>query len=117
VAGHDFNPHTLPVRAAEFLNRPDIPEGRLLNALHDGGYLGFATRRRVFIDGRLELGGSEFYRAHLASVHPEVLGRTILAHDIRLAVVPYGDIPSWFETLAIAERSHANRFQKALDNL
>ena len=29
----------------------------------------------------------------------------------------YDEIADWFETLAKAERSHANRFQKALDNL
>src|SRR6201998_1163061 len=28
-----------------------------------------------------------------------------------------GEIPGWFETLAKAERSHAGRFQKALDPL
>jgi rubrerythrin len=29
----------------------------------------------------------------------------------------FGEISDWFETLAKAERSHANRFQKALDGL
>lgn len=29
----------------------------------------------------------------------------------------FDEIADWFETLAKAERSHANRFQKALDNL
>ncbi len=29
----------------------------------------------------------------------------------------FGEIADWFETLAKAERSHANRFQKALDGL
>ncbi len=29
----------------------------------------------------------------------------------------FDDIANWFETLAKAERSHANRFQKALDSL
>ncbi len=29
----------------------------------------------------------------------------------------FGEIADWFETLAKAERSHANRFQKALDTL
>ena len=29
----------------------------------------------------------------------------------------YGEIADWFETLSKAERSHANRFQKALDTL
>jgi rubrerythrin len=29
----------------------------------------------------------------------------------------FDEIADWMETLAKAERSHANRFQKALDNL
>jgi rubrerythrin len=29
----------------------------------------------------------------------------------------FDEIADWFETLAKAERSHANRFQKALDQL
>lgn len=29
----------------------------------------------------------------------------------------YDEVADWFETLAKAERSHANRFQKALDHL
>ncbi len=29
----------------------------------------------------------------------------------------FEEIADWFETLAKAERSHANRFQKALDSL
>jgi len=29
----------------------------------------------------------------------------------------FAEIADWFETLAKAERSHANRFQKALDHL
>jgi rubrerythrin len=29
----------------------------------------------------------------------------------------FPEIADWFETLAKAERSHANRFQKALDTL
>jgi rubrerythrin len=29
----------------------------------------------------------------------------------------FSEIADWFETLAKAERSHANRFQKALDGL
>ena len=29
----------------------------------------------------------------------------------------FGEVADWFETLAKAERSHANRYQKALDAL
>jgi len=35
----------------------------------------------------------------------------------RLREQGFTDIAEWFETLAKAERSHANRFQKALDSL
>ena len=39
-------------------------------------------------------------------------------HLIRLARTEgFEEIADWFETLAKAERSHANRFQKALDVL
>jgi len=31
--------------------------------------------------------------------------------------VGFDDIADWFETLAKAKRSHANRFQEALDSL
>ena len=34
-----------------------------------------------------------------------------------LAREGFDEIADWFETLAKAERSHANRFQKALDAL
>lgn len=101
--GPGFNPHTLPVRAAAFLNRADVPPGRLLNALHDGGYLEFATRRPVFIDGRLEVGGAAWYRQHLATTRPDQLGATILRHDIQFVVVPFSDIPAWFQAIAAQE--------------
>ena len=38
-----------------------------------------------------------------------------MAHDARKE--GFEEIAEWFETLAKAERSHANRFQKALDEL
>jgi hypothetical protein len=42
---------SLPVGAAEFLDRNPLP-GRLFHPYTWGGYLMFSTRRKVFIDGR-----------------------------------------------------------------
>ena len=47
-----------------------------------------------------------------ARVHRHVSGMAKQARD-----EGFGEIADWFETLAKAERSHANRFQKALDAL
>lgn len=93
--GHRFNRDYLPVGAAEFLNRPDIPEGRMLNALHDGGYLHFATRRPVYCDGRLEIGGPDFYRHCMSLTHPDRLSEAVRALDVQFAVVPHRDVPVW----------------------
>ena len=44
-----------------------------------------------------------------------VAGETGMAKDARAE--GFDEIADWFETLAKAERSHANKFQKALDAL
>ncbi len=94
--GHTFNADFLPVRAAAFLNRGDVPEGRMLNTYADGGYLGFATRRKVFIDGRAELGGPEFFAAWAALTDPAAMREALSRHRVELAVVPYNEQPAWF---------------------
>ncbi len=45
-------------------------------------------------------------------VEDDFFGRGVVRRD-----EGFDEIADWFETLAKAERSHANRFQKALDNL
>ena len=43
--------------------------------------------------------------------------RRYLYFAAKADVEGFTEIADWFETLAKAERSHANRFQKALDSL
>ncbi len=58
--GWGWNADVLPVAAADFVHRNDLP-GRMLNHLNFGGYLIWATGYPVFIDGRLEVLGEEFF--------------------------------------------------------
>jgi len=58
--GYKFNEHVLPVRAAKFLNEHHL-EGKLLNHFNYGGYLIYALPQKVFIDGRTEVMGEEFF--------------------------------------------------------
>ena len=44
-------------------------------------------------------------------------GESFIVDKVIKEKVDINKIADWFETLAKAERSHANRFQKALDNL
>lgn len=79
------------------------------------------------------LGHLEFLRKDPVSGHPitrtrlniqsAIVGETAEYHDMypRMAEIArdegFEEIAIWFETLAKAERSHANQFQKALNTL
>lgn len=97
--GASFNAERLPVRASAFLNRPEVPPGRLLNHIDDGGYLAFATGRPVFVDGRLERIGAEFYAYCMALQDPDRMGAAILEHDIHMILVPYSYLGRWVQAL------------------
>jgi hypothetical protein len=76
--GGGVNAIVLPVEASLFL-RDRVPGPvPLLNQWDGGGWIGFATRWPVFIDGR-----------------NEVLARGIERFGIRAAVVPAVDLPEW----------------------
>ncbi len=93
--GHRFNGDWLPVGAAEFLNRPDVPPGNMLNMFNEGGFLGFATQRPVFIDGRAELTGEEFFSRYQLLEDPVQLAHGLDEFAIDLAVFPIGEAPNW----------------------
>ncbi len=112
--GLGWNRVALPIDAASWARRVRI-DGRVLNHLNFGGYLMWALDAPVFIDGRLEVVGEEFYeryRTMLAST--EALESGVAAYGIRWIVFPYATNPdllarlsrdsrwtlAWFDALA-----------------
>jgi hypothetical protein len=94
--GGGFNERVLPVRAAAFLAGEVPGPRRLLNNWEAGGYLGFVTGWPVFIDGRNEIMGEDFYREYLSAKVPETLPAVIRNHRIDGALVPFNDLPLWY---------------------
>ncbi len=91
--GLDWNRLTQPVAAADWA-RSAKPPGRVLNHLNFGGYLMWALSEPVFIDGRLEVMGEEFFAGYrrILAVRPE-LERTVARYDIGWTVFPYKIAP------------------------
>jgi tetratricopeptide (TPR) repeat protein len=101
--GYALNASVLPVRATEFLREAGV-EGRLFNHLADGGYLMWQLRRPVFIDGRLEVMGEEFYAEYLTASRANGLLALLERYDAQVAVFPYSGSPSWLDQLRAAPR-------------
>ena len=86
------------------------------------GYNDVATVFRSTAEG--ETGHAHGHLEYLETVGDPATGLPIgsTGNNLKAAIAgethEYTDMyPGWFETLAKAERSHANRFQKALDTL
>lgn len=93
--GGGCNEAVLPVRAAAFLRERVPGPVPVLNQWDAGGWIGFAIRWPVFIDGRNEVMGEAFYREYLALKSVEGLPRGLDRWGIRAAVVPAVDLPQW----------------------
>ncbi len=91
--GLGWNRLTQPVVAADWA-RSVGPPGKVLNHLNFGGYLMWALSEPVFIDGRLEVMGEEFFAGYrrTLTVRPE-LERAVARYGIGWTVFPYKIAP------------------------
>jgi hypothetical protein len=79
---------TFPVAAVDFLEESGLDETRIYNHYEWGGYL-IWRRIPVFIDGRTELYGNEFFLAYLQAF--EARGnwqRTLDSYDVETVIMP-----------------------------
>ncbi len=82
-----------PVRVVETIQRETL-RGPIYNHLDQGGYLIGALwpRERVFIDGRLEVMGEEFYTEYVRYSSGGAREEMLARYHPRVAVVPYTDL-------------------------
>jgi tetratricopeptide (TPR) repeat protein len=87
--GLAWNRIALPADAARFAVDAGLG-GPVLNHLNFGGYLMWALPVPVFIDGRLEVVGEQFYEAYRAALSsPEGLESLAARYGVRWMIVPY----------------------------
>lgn len=102
--GVGWNRLVLPVEAAAFVSKLDMP-GAMLNHLNFGGYLMWATKGPVFIDGRLEVVGESFYNDYNRIFTSEVaLEQAVVRHDIGWIFTPYAGAPELIRRLSADPR-------------
>jgi len=99
VLGNGFSRQHLPVEAGQLLSGLK-DSGRGFNVLGHGGYLGFITRRPMFVDGRLEVIKADHYGRYRATMDAETFARELTSYHADWVVVPFNDFPSWQEGLA-----------------
>ena len=91
--GWDWNRRMLPVDAAEYVKRAGLP-GPMFNHLNFGGYLMWAVPQQVFIDGRLEVTGEDFFKTYQQILSsPEVLERAAEKYGFQWIILPYAVEP------------------------
>lgn len=87
--GLDWNRLSLPLGVAEYAYRVDL-QGHMLNHLNFGGHLMWALRQPVFIDGRLEVIGEDFYRYYLSALSgTEAMEGAVTKYNLRWMTFPY----------------------------
>jgi len=105
--GLGIEEEAFPVAAAGILNRDDFPE-KILNVVHDGGYIAMLSPdRKVFTDTRKTLYGPEFYQ----NLTRALLGRADAWKSIQAEWNPDAVIlnGAWPDAGALANRLVASR--------
>jgi tetratricopeptide (TPR) repeat protein len=101
--GFEFSAADLPVRAAAFMRANGL-SGKIFNHLNDGGYLMWQLPQPVFIDGRLEVIGEDFYQEYQQAYQKDGLLPLLQKYDAQVAVFPYQAAVSWLQQLRHTEQ-------------
>jgi len=102
--GLGWNESVLPVEAAAFVTRAKL-EGPMLNHLNFGGWLMWALGMPVFIDGRLEVVGEEFFLEYRRALDSqEALEDCVARWGIHWMIFPYTNFPKLLGRMSADER-------------
>ncbi|HUL44073.1 MAG TPA: hypothetical protein VLY03_06920 [Bacteroidota bacterium] len=92
--GYRFSNFSLPVGAANFLREHDL-RGKILNHFNFGGYLMFTLPQKIFIDGRNEVMGEEFFREYYLTWNAINKSPLLEKYHPEIVVFPYEDDFLW----------------------
>lgn len=92
--GHSFDKEALPVDACAFVNEHNI-QGRIINSWNDGGFIGWKTGHKVFINSEGNTIGLEFYDEYVRAREPEGFPAALVKWKPTVAVVRYRVTPYW----------------------
>lgn len=86
--GLGVNWKLFPVQAVDFVERNHV-EGPIFNSYGIGGYLIWRLypRERVFVDGRVEMYGTEFLKTYMLYWRPEVWEEYVRRYGIACAII------------------------------
>jgi hypothetical protein len=97
--GVELNESRLPVAVVEFIRANDL-RGRILNTHDFGGYLMATLPQPVFVDGRHQVYGEEFFRSYLSMRTPGGMDAAIRRYDPDMVLVQHAGVPQWLTILA-----------------
>jgi hypothetical protein len=86
-----LSPFRFPEKISEYLKQNPY-RGKIFNDMRYGGYLiwNFYPHKQVFIDGRLIIRSTEFFREYLAlCARPELFPRVVRKFDITQVILPW----------------------------
>lgn len=93
--GYDYgSDNVLPHRAAGFLLEHGLT-GKTLNHLNFGGFFAYLLPQKVFIDGRNEVIGQEFFRHYQMMSSPQGISNMLKEYAPDIVAFPHRAAPSW----------------------
>ena len=86
--GLDINKKLFPIEAVDFMEEHDI-DGPFFNSYGIGGYLiwRFYPERKVFVDGRVEMYGTDFLKKYMVYWHPDVWESYVRKYGLNSAII------------------------------
>lgn len=96
--GLGLDPVQQPVQGTEFLVRNHL-DGKILNHLNEGGWLDWQGPQKVFLDGRLEVMGGDFFSEFVASMKPGGLAPLVAKYNPDILFFNPDTVPQWIFSL------------------
>jgi hypothetical protein len=92
--GRGYHTAELPVGACRFINHHGI-NGRIINSWNDGGFIGWTTGQKVFINSEGNTMGLSFYDSYVKAREPQGFEQALRKWEPTVAFVRYRITPYW----------------------